>query len=84
MERRWSLVRAANTGISAIVDANGVVLASLGVDRLGVVDGLLPEARFDTFYSTYRDVVFWAAVLVILSTTAVKYIFNVRIKYRQK
>ncbi len=84
VEEGLPLVRAANTGISAIVDANGVVLASLGVDRLGVVDGLLPEARFDTFYSTYRDVVFWAAVLVILSTTAVKYIFNVRIKYRQK
>jgi apolipoprotein N-acyltransferase len=37
-------VRAANTGISAIIDPYGRVLGELGLKQEGVVDGLLPEA----------------------------------------
>jgi apolipoprotein N-acyltransferase len=38
------VVRAANTGISAIIDPYGRVLTELGLKKEGVVDGLLPEA----------------------------------------
>ena len=38
------MVRAANTGISAIIDPYGRVLGELGLKKEGVVDGLLPEA----------------------------------------
>ena len=38
------VVRAANTGISAIIDPYGRVLGELGLKQEGVVDGLLPEA----------------------------------------
>lgn len=44
VEQGLPLVRAANTGISAIVDAQGRVVASLGLGTHGVVDGPLPVA----------------------------------------
>ncbi|HVQ11267.1 MAG TPA: apolipoprotein N-acyltransferase [Methyloceanibacter sp.] len=44
VEQGLPVVRAANTGISAIIDPYGRVLAELGLKKEGVVDGLLPEA----------------------------------------
>ena len=44
VEQGVAVVRAANTGISAIVDPYGRVLGELGLKKEGVVDGLLPEA----------------------------------------
>jgi apolipoprotein N-acyltransferase len=44
VEQGLPVVRAANTGISAIIDPYGHVLGELGLKKEGVVDGLLPEA----------------------------------------
>jgi apolipoprotein N-acyltransferase len=44
VEQGLPVVRAANTGISAIIDPYGRVLGDLGLKKEGVVDGLLPEA----------------------------------------
>ena len=44
VEQGLPVVRAANTGISAIIDPYGRVLGELGLKEEGVVDGLLPEA----------------------------------------
>ena len=42
IEQGLPLARAANTGISAMVDAHGRVVASLGLDEAGYVDAVLP------------------------------------------
>ena len=42
IEEGLPMVRAANSGISAIVDPYGRVVAALGLDAVGVVDGKLP------------------------------------------
>jgi len=44
VEQGLPLVRAANNGISAIVDPYGRITAQLGLDEIGVVDGGLPVA----------------------------------------
>ncbi|MQA64982.1 MAG: apolipoprotein N-acyltransferase [Alphaproteobacteria bacterium] len=43
VEEGLPLVRAANTGISALVDSYGRVIASIGLGRRGVFDVALPE-----------------------------------------
>ncbi len=47
IETGLPLARAANTGISAMIDARGRLTASLGLNETGVVDALLPGARPD-------------------------------------
>lgn len=44
VEEGLPLVRVANTGVSAIVDPYGRILAEVGLDRAGVADGPLPVA----------------------------------------
>ena len=44
VEEGVALVRVANSGISAIVDPYGRIVASLGLGRQGVIDGDLPAA----------------------------------------
>lgn len=55
------LVRAANTGISAVVDARGGVRASLPLGTAGVVDHAVPPPMPPTPYARVGD---WGALLL--------------------
>ncbi|MHA1132791.1 MAG: apolipoprotein N-acyltransferase [Alphaproteobacteria bacterium] len=44
VEQGLPLVRAANTGISAVIDAQGRVLAEIGLGERGLIDAVLPNA----------------------------------------
>jgi apolipoprotein N-acyltransferase len=56
-------VRAANTGISAIIDPYGRVVAALGLKQEGVVDGLLPQALPPTPYARWGHLIEALALL---------------------
>lgn len=68
VEEGLPLVRAANTGISAIVDPYGRVISRLDVGETGVIDGDLPQALPRTLYARYGDTI--PGILVILLTMA--------------
>ncbi len=69
IEQGLPLVRAANTGISAIVDPLGRVMRSLSLGTEGVLDGALPRPIAPTFYARTGDApvaLLCAVVLVAL------------------
>jgi len=66
VEQGLPLVRAANTGISAIVDPYGRVAGELGLGEKGAVDGLLPRALPPTFFVRHGFKVELAAMALAL------------------
>lgn len=63
IEQGLPLVRAANSGISAVVDPLGRIIASLPLGHEGLLDAGLPRAAQITLYARTGDLVFLAAVV---------------------
>jgi apolipoprotein N-acyltransferase len=70
VEQGLPLVRAANTGISAVIDPVGRVIKELPLGVEGVLDAPLPQPLAPTFYARHGDtpveVAFGIAVVVVL------------------
>lgn len=56
IEEGLPLVRAANTGISAVIDPSGRIVARLGLGIEGVLDAALPTALPPTVYAQLGDI----------------------------
>jgi apolipoprotein N-acyltransferase len=67
IEQGLPLVRAANTGISAVIDAQGRYVARLGLDRQGVIDAALPAPMVPTIYSRWGN---WTLLLITFPALA--------------
>ena len=67
IEEGLPMIRAANTGVSAVIDAYGRVLASLDMQQQGILDHRLPVARAPTPYGRWGD---WT-LLVLVAILAV-------------
>ena len=63
IEQGLPVVRAANTGISAVIDPMGRIVARLGLGVEGVLDSSLPAAIAPTVYARSGDIP--AAMLVV-------------------
>lgn len=77
IEEGLPLIRAANTGISAVVDAYGTTLAMLDIETPGVIDGHLPRPLLPTSYARFGD---WAVLLLMLGSWGVFGFWNLRQK----
>lgn len=62
IEQGLPIIRAANTGISAIIDPYGRILERLQIDEAGVIDSRLPATVPVTVYGRFGD-----SILAILS-----------------
>lgn len=67
-EEGLPIVRAANTGVSAVIDPFGRVTVSLGLDESGVVDSPLPGRIATTLYAFVGDAIF--SIMLIALTCA--------------
>lgn len=63
IESGLPLMRAANTGISAVIDARGGLRAELGLNQIGRIDARLPGALPPTPWSRWGD---WPALALAL------------------
>jgi apolipoprotein N-acyltransferase len=72
VEEGLPMIRAANTGVSAVIDAFGRVVASLEMEREGVIDHVLPLPRAQTLYARWHDWTLLAllAILVLFVVAA--------------
>jgi apolipoprotein N-acyltransferase len=75
VEEGLPMARAANTGISAMIDARGRIVASLGLDQSGTVDAGLPEALPPTPYARFGDLGF---AIILLASLAAAIVASVR------
>ncbi|MGL4243731.1 MAG: nitrilase-related carbon-nitrogen hydrolase, partial [Beijerinckiaceae bacterium] len=63
VEQGLPLIRAANTGISAVVDPLGRITARLALGVEGVLDSTISRAIPPTIYATMGDI--WAYMLLL-------------------
>ena len=65
IEQGLPVIRAANTGISAVIDARGTITDSLPLNEAGHFDALVPSALPPTLYSKIGD---WPLIVLLLTT----------------
>lgn len=66
IEQGLPLIRAANTGISAIIDAYGRIAARLPLGDEGIIDGALPASLPRTLYARAGDFMLAGLVVTLL------------------
>lgn len=68
IEEGLPVLRATTTGISAVIDARGVVRQSIGLGKAGAIEGYIPEAKSPTVFSRLGNALalIWAALFVII------------------
>jgi apolipoprotein N-acyltransferase len=71
VEEGLPMIRAANTGISAVIDAYGRVLVSLDMQQQGIIDHRLPASRTATPYSRWGD---WTLLALIGFLVAILFV----------
>jgi apolipoprotein N-acyltransferase len=77
IEEGLPLARAANTGISAVIDPLGRIIAQQPLLTEGTLDSILPEALPPTLYSRIGDSAFWGLFLLFTA-------LGLFMSYRQK
>ena len=55
VEQGLPVLRVANTGVSAFIDARGGIVAELGLGETGYLDGFIPGAVPPTIYARFGD-----------------------------
>lgn len=70
IEQGVPVLRAANTGISAVIDGKGRVRESLPLGQAGRIDAALPPVLSPTPYSRLGDGPFWALIALALALPA--------------
>jgi apolipoprotein N-acyltransferase len=57
IEEGLPIVRSTTTGISAVIDADGYLMAALPLNKAGVITARLPSAKPPTFFARYGNTI---------------------------
>lgn len=68
LEEGLPVLRSTTTGISAVIDANGIVLATIAPGKAGKLEGFVPAAKPPTLFANLGHwlTLGWAAALILL------------------
>ncbi|WP_374406808.1 apolipoprotein N-acyltransferase [Pelagerythrobacter sp.] len=74
IEEGLPVLRSTTTGISAVIDARGVVRDHIGMHRADRIDGIIPPARAPTLFSRTGNwlAIAWALLLIAGSLVATR------------
>lgn len=75
IEEGLPVLRSTTTGISAVIDAHGVVRQHLPMHRAGRIDGLVPPALAPTLFARMGNVLAfaWALIFLLLALVALRH-----------
>ena len=73
IEEALPVARAANTGISAVIDPNGRLIAQLSLNTMGELDARLPKALGISTYARFGDLGF---LLLLLTASLIAWILG--------
>ena len=65
IENRKTVIRCANTGISAVIGPSGKVLDSIELNEKGVITTFIRKVNTPTFYTKYGNV--FAKIMLIIT-----------------
>ncbi|MEL6683277.1 MAG: apolipoprotein N-acyltransferase, partial [Pseudomonadota bacterium] len=68
IEEGLPVLRSTTTGISAVIDANGVVRQTIGMNRADAIEGYVPIAKPPTLFARFGNTLSlaWAVLLAVL------------------
>jgi len=78
VENRVPIVRAANTGISAIIDPTGKVVSRTEIFEQAVLSGNIGIYDYDTFYTRYGDLFVYICIVFMIAIFSVSVIRRVK------
>ena len=69
LEEGLPVLRSTTTGISAVIDANGIVRGTVPSGEAGRIDGFIPKAKLPTLFAQWGNALplGWAALLIALA-----------------
>jgi len=82
IEQGLPVARAANTGITAMIDPRGRLTHSIGLGQAGFIDAALPVALAPTLYSRAGDLPVTVLLLVLLGAAALRKLRGLRAQAR--
>ena len=69
LEEGLPVLRSTTTGISGLIDANGVVVRNIAKGEAAAIEGTIPQARAPTLFARFGNAlaIVWAAFLAIMA-----------------
>ncbi len=73
IEEGLPVIRSTPTGISAVIDAQGTIIASVPMAQAGRIDGRLPQASAPTLFARFGNALpLGLAIILLLSAIAIR------------